>query len=287
MTRRQNKKFNRRQQRRRFSRRRRTSRAVLPPAKSIMGHIWRSVIQAAWDIAQGALSLGALKITSAKSNPVAVAYDCDDGWLLADYWRNRVKGLFREMKVHRITAHYVPYESITAPGEYIFTLCDYGENITPSSMAEAIGSPASVVRKNGMPAKLVWYPTEPDDRNWHIIGDEHKYCTFSLRQMESTYNVDTLDNKNTAQTVGVQGKVVIECEASFRGKPSSPTYNVAYDAPRDSPEQQEYLESIKCLCQKCLRPLLKRMLIPSGSGSSSPFSLASELGNVSLNVSDK
>lgn len=272
--------------RRNAKRRNNYSRSALPPAKTLMGHVMRTVVQTLWDITQGALSSTPISKTSA--NPTNVTQDIDDGWILAQYWINRFKGLFKEIKLHSLVAHFVPYETITAPGEYIFTLCDYGENSTPSSVANAVGMPASVIRKNGSPAKLVWYPTEPEDRNWHVIGDQHKYCSFTLREMEDSYNTDDNPPGNRPRTVGIQGKVVIEANASFRGKPDSPTVqHPLRDSPAGSAEYKQYQQTITCTCRKCIRPFLRdfvNSIRPSMSGTSSPFSVVGEMGRVTLDA---
>lgn len=182
-----------------------------------MGHIMRTVVQAAWDVMQGALQFvhpHGFPTTasdppkpSPKENPTDIYVSCDDGWILAQFWKDRFMGLFKEMKVHRITAHFMPYESITSPGDYIFSLSDYGENSKPTNVNDKFGMSASVIRKNGQPSKLVWFPTEPDDRNWHVIGDGHKYCDFSVQELEPSYNVDIPGGANKKQKVGVQGKI--------------------------------------------------------------------------------
>lgn len=253
-------------------------RSVLPPAKTLMGHILRTVVQTAWDIAQGALSIpdshSALSddshlslsqpILAPAGNPVSWSqWNIDNGWLLAQGWLSRFKGLFKEVKIHKITAHYMPYESITAAGEYAFALWDKDQDAGPNNFSETVGSPASVVRKNGQPARLVWYPTEPDDRNWHQLTDDHIWCSSCLYQAETNYNVDPAIDPNTtlepkAQVVGVEGKVIIDVDASFRGKPVAPA-----------------IDKTICTCRKCLRRIIPHLLATSSSGSTTPFSMVS------------
>lgn len=253
-------------------------RSVLPPAKTLMGHLLRTVVQTAWDIAQGALSIPdshslfnddshillSQPSFAPAGNPVTwTAWNLDNGWLLAQGWLDRFKGLFKEVKVHKITAHYMPYESITAVGEYAFALWDKDQDAGPSSFSETIGTPSSVIRKNGQPARLVWYPTEPDDRNWHQLTDDHIWCSSCLFQAESVYNVDPAYTPGTSvrpnsQIVGVEGKVVIDVDASFRGKPTKPTTGTTI-----------------CTCRKCLRLIIPRLMPTSTSGSTTPFSMVS------------
>lgn len=241
-----------------------------------MGHIMRTVVQTAWDIAQGALSSPdshnrsfdqshlTLKqpIFSVQPNGTSWRqWNIDNGWLLAQGWLSRFKGLFKEFKVHRITAHYMPYEPITSVGEYVFALWDKDQDAGPENFSEAVGAPASVIRKNGQPARLVWYPTEPEDRNWHQLTDDHIYCSSALFQAEDVYNTDPSFAPNAKvqpkqQIVGVEGKIVIDVDASFRGKPVEPKIN----------------SFLRCTCRKCIRPLLGSLLTTSLSGSTTPFS---------------
>lgn len=249
-------------------------RAVLPPAKTLMGHIMRTVVQTAWDIAQGALSISEthnqfndtsfMSLSQPLFTPSANGtsyneWNIDNGWILAQGWLQRFKGLFKEMKVHRITAHYMPYEPITSAGEYIFSMWDKDQDAGPTNFSQCVGNPASVIRKNGQPSRLVWYPTEPEDRNWHQLTDDHIYCSFCIIQAEKAYNVDPAVTPGQtvsprAQIVGVEGKIIIDVEASFRGKPIEP--HVATN----------------CTCRRCIRPLLRNLLSPSKSGSTTPHS---------------
>lgn len=254
------------QRRRRKIRRPRSSRAVLPPARTIMGHIMREVVQTAWDIAQGALSVS----TSTKSpfvsisthTPVAAtdspthwdSGNMNDGWLFAQGWIDRFKGLFREYKVHKITAHYMPYESPMSPREYVFCLWDEGENEGTSSFFSGIGAPASVVRKSGTPSRLVWIPTEPEDRNWHPFGDSHEWCRATVASSEARYR----DAPPGMSQGSVAGKIIIEVDASFRGKPSAPRSS----SPYGSLEFRDYSRSIRCVCSRCLRRLLNSKTLP-------------------------
>lgn len=40
--------------------------------------------------------------------------------------------------------------------------------------------PGTVVRRSGQTAKLVWYPTEPADRNWVLTNGNHNFATLFL-----------------------------------------------------------------------------------------------------------
>lgn len=245
------------QRRRRM--RNQTSRAVLPPAKSIWGHVFRTVIQTAWDIAQGALSInGDLTAPlTAASNPTSwVKKDMDAGWMLAQGWLDKFKAMFNEFKVHRITAHYMPYAPITAMGEYIFTLWDEGQNNPEEKFTflSLLGSPASVVRKSSQPAKLTWVPTEPEDRNWHPFSDGHKWCSASVASAETTYHAEpsqvSTAYRTNAQAANVAGKIIIEADVSARGKPSTNKSNLA---PYGSAEYSAYMNYMRCTCVKCKR----------------------------------
>lgn len=249
---------------------RRNSSHVLPPARTLMGHILRTIVQTAWDITQGALSIphdhfapdrGHIMVST--GNPSNFSATIDNGWLLAQGWLDRFKGLFTEIKVHSIVCHFLPYESITAPGEYAFAVCDYEQDAAPNSFSEMVGMPASVIRKNGTPSKLTWYPTEPDDRNWILLSSTHKWCSTYLWQAEGMYNIEVPVPTRQAPVVyqessGVQGKIVVEVNASFRGKPKKPS--VGYHSPANSDAYREYLKDNPCVCNKCMKLLMKGLL---------------------------
>lgn len=250
-------------------RRSRNNRSVLPPAKTIMGHLMRTVIQTAWDVAQGALKVSRFTqspfvglphvhptpISVPEPNPIYWKLEnMKDSDLFSQGWLDRLKGLFREYKVHSIVAHYMPYAPSTAMGEYCFTLYDEGENDVSTSFSTAIGTPASVVRRTSQPSRLMWYPTEPEDRNWHSFGDAHKWTSATIAAAEAVYHaqpdVPNSDDQSHKEAANIAGKIVIEVDVSARGKPSSTKRAFA---PYGSVEFSEYQELIQCDCRKCLR----------------------------------
>lgn len=235
----------------------------------------RTVIQTAWDIAQGVLTASPTSkspylhepfftpkpATSAENPYNWDSGAIDEGWIFAHGWIDRIKACFAEYKVHKITAHYLPYAPATAMGEYCFTLWDDGENATPSSFVSSIGVPASVVRKLSQPAKLVWYPTEPDDRNWHAFGDKHHWCRSTVYSAESIYqsepDVEVTNTKVYKETANIAGKIIIEADVSARGKPTGP----GVFAPYGSVEYGEWQDRVRCCCTRCTRRLTRQLLL--------------------------
>lgn len=217
----------------------------MPPALTINAHHMRSRIQTAWDISQGS-------ITASKSHYIPGAYTVPTQdpsmwnlinvtlpYLFAHGWLEGLKKLFNQVKVHRITANYVPYAPITDPGEYIFGLWDFKENASPTSFSSLLGTPASVVKKIGQPSRLTWHPTEPDDRNWFELSSLHQFCSVAVYSAEDVYNQDVPAQTSTVdqQHANVAGKIIITVDASFRGKPST-------------------IKGVsQCTCSKCLRAL--------------------------------
>lgn len=190
----------------------RTSR--LPPARGLMANIFRSVVQTAWDVAQGALSG-----VGTSAHPTDVVVDADNGYLLAQGWRTRYAGLFREIKVHKVEAWYMPYAQSTDPGLYTFTISDYGENaISNGAGMAAIGVPGTVCRRMNQTAYACWYPTEPSDREWQLISDDHKWLTYTIKSAETGYWVHADANREAQHQASLAGKVIINTHASFRGK---------------------------------------------------------------------
>lgn len=265
--------------RRRRMQNRRNSRAVLPPARTLMGHILREVVQTAWDVTQGALKASTDTQFFGHKHHVPSLYaesptnwdsgNMNDGWLFSQGWIDRFKGLFREYKVHKITAHYMPYASITSMGDYVFDLWDEGQNAASGSWVEGVGTPASVIRKTGTPSRLVWYPTEPEDRNWHPFGDGHEWCRATLAQAESYYRSEPdikVSDKDRLykEASNVAGKIIIEVDASFRGKSAK---QKSAHAPYGSMEYVQYQRTINCMCKRCLR----KWLITQAASFSPPF----------------
>lgn len=217
----------------------------MPPALTINSHHMRSRIQTAWDISQG--SIAASKSHYAPGTYTVPTQD-PSSWnlinvtlpfLFAHGWLDGLKRLFNQVKVHRVTANYVPYAPITDPGEYIFGLWDFKENASPTSFSSLLGTPASVVKKIGQPSRLTWHPTEPDDRNWFELSSQHQFCSVAVYSAEEVYNQDVPAKTSTVdqQHANIAGKIIITVDASFRGKPS--TINGVS----------------QCTCSKCLRTL--------------------------------
>lgn len=208
-----------------------------PLVRGLMSFFMRTVIQGVWDISQG---------STETPTPVSTwtSGSMDDGWLFPEGWKKRLQYLFSEYRVKKIVAHYVPYAPITTFGEYVFALWDVGMHGFDINPLTLVGTPASTVRKQGEPSTLVWYPTEPDDKNWHPFGDFHKWCTASLASFESTYVTsephDSKKSSTTVQSAQIAGKVIVEVHVHLRGK-SSNTCSV------QSPSM--------CCCRKCLSRL--------------------------------
>lgn len=221
----------------------RRRRSVLPPALTLNSHMMRSRIQTAWDISQGSLSRSVTHYAPALTTPTQdpsswKTINFTSEKIFAHGWLSALRALFNEVKIHRITAHYVPYAPITDPGEYIFGLWDSQENGDPTGFSNLLGTPASVVRKSGQPAKLTWYPTEPEDRNWNPLNSDHQYCSAAIYAAEEFYNQDVPQAKDAntidKQHCNIAGKIIVTVDSSFRGKPSS------------------LKTTSRCTCRKCL-----------------------------------
>lgn len=229
-------------QAKRKSIRRRKPRAVnhprLPPARGIMSNIFRSVVQTAWDIAQGALSSPCNKYTvGGSADPTSVDVDVGFEYLLAQGWRDKYAALFREAKIHKVETWYLPYASVTEPGMYVFNVSDFDENTLSKKVGLSnIGAPGTVVRKMNEVGYRVWYPTEPSDKEWQLISSNHTFLTYVITTVEQGYYVHGDAKKDTVRNTSLAGKIVVNVHASFRGQGGI--------APTD-------LEP--CFCVKCSR----------------------------------
>lgn len=201
-----------------------TTRA-LPSARSILSNVYRTVLQVIWDIA-----------SDAKADAANVHLDINSTTLFGTHsktppYETIYSGAFREFKVHRIDAHYVPFRAANRDGEYCFALADTGEISTQhlSTFYQAVGSPGSVVRKAWQAARLSWFPTESDDRNWHMFKDAHSWCVVGLSSV------------GFASDQNLNGKIIADIHISFRGKPDT------FVADTDL-----LLDLAKCMCRKCI-----------------------------------
>lgn len=224
----------------------------------------RTVIQCVWEVFQGSLKMHPTAPLYHPNNGYSTLTPAPSSWtskitdaqLFNQGWMQRFQGLFHEYKVHRITAHYIPYASIEMPGLYVFSLADASENAELTSAKEAIGMPSSVVRPSRSPAKLNWYPTEPADRNWQTFGDKHEWCFASIYSFEEEYKLTVPQETGATEPevkkidANIAGKIVIEVDASFRGKPKQPTPAKILRSISTSEEPAPH-----CCCKRCLQGL--------------------------------
>lgn len=225
----------------------RKSRNTLPPARGLMANIFRSVVQCAWDVAQGVLSFEGDTV-HASDHPTNVKVDADFGYLLAQDWRQRYSVLFREAKIHKVEAWFMPYASITHPGLYVFNISDIDENkIDNAAGVWNLGAPGSVVRRMNQVGYRVWYPTEPDDRNWFVLSSDHRFLTYAISAAEKAYWEQTSDKSgnplDVKENASIAGKLIVNTHASFRGKG----------------EGTMKIETTTCYCSRCIRIRTKRL----------------------------
>lgn len=211
--------------RQRRSRRERTNN-TLPSARSILSNVYRTVLQVIWNVS-----------STSKADAAIVHYDVNSTTLFGNNtatpgYETIYRGAFREFKVHKIDAHYMPFRGMNRDGEYCFVLADSGELATASlnTFYKSVGAPGSVVRKAWQPSRLTWFPTESDDRNWHVFKDGHNWCVIGLSSV------------GYASDQNLDGKIIADLHISFRGKPDSFTLD-------DDLRQ----EMVRCDCRKCRR----------------------------------
>ncbi len=119
---------------------------------------------------------------------------------------------FDEFKLHALTCRFIPNNAVSATGVYVAVLLDqngFGDLTGGTevgwfrSLASMVGSK---VQHRDRGVTLVWYPTEPDSRNWW------RYQTDSDRNLASLYFCD-----NAKETVELGGCVIITGKISVRG----------------------------------------------------------------------
>lgn len=224
------------------------NRSAMPKVLTIRDHQFRTTIQTCWNVKQGSIKKHEL-------NPIwSHALKIKAVNVLTRFWFNKAKALFQELRVNRIVAHYLPYASYGAMGEYIFVFCDGGQNDLPTGFLQSLGSPASVVRKSYQPSKLVWVPTEPADRNWHPFADGHIFCSLNIASAEVIYRAyppTDLQRRKYIQRANISGRIVIDVDVSFRGNPGVGACCRDYG----TLEYAAFMQFSRCACLKCKRNL--------------------------------
>lgn len=158
--------------------------------------------------------------------------------VLSPHLFDRARALFREMRINKVQATFIPYASHDATGDYQFAVCDGG-------------SPILTVRKTSGAARLIWEPVEPHDQNWHPFSDGHYYCSLVV----ASANVSRADPlgqfvHQQCQGAKLSGRIIVDVSVSFRG-------NCDVDAfcgyRFGTPEFTAFMQFCRCNCSKCAR----------------------------------
>lgn len=245
---------------RRRGRRSRRQSSVLPPTRSITSNYYHTTTQTILDVSQG-------QWQTASYNPSSYSAPALNFFGLFNTWTDRFEGLFHEYKISRITARYIPYAASNQPGSYIFSMSEADENQDEApKFASLIGLPGTVIRKIYQPSKLVWFPTEPSDREWRVIPPSgtatgHIYVNINIASFEDVYHVEQPskidtnvvyekarlpDRAKTAQEADISGKIVLDIQVTFRGSHGPKRTNIW-------PFNSSIAAALfQCNCRRCL-----------------------------------
>lgn len=216
----------------------------MPPSRNLSAGIFRTILQVVWNV-------GYSSDTETSDWNSTITPD----WILSHGVYSAYSSIFTQIKVHRMVARYLPSipENQTA-GTYVFMFTDDDElahgTLTTYTYSGLVGAPGTVVRRAGQTAKLTWYPTEPNDRNWLSIGGKHEYAQIAIQAYAKTFELPDTSSTPSGTPVMhainsmISGVIIVDIDISFRGK-----YNttVANPVPRE------------CECLKCIRLSLRKL----------------------------
>lgn len=216
-----------------------------PRTLTIFSHMMSTILQVTQDIS-GSVSAWSKELTVSG--------------LLSENTLAHYSKVFKQIKIHKLVCHYVPYAPMDTPGEYIFSVTDAGQIETASEFNYMVGAPGTNIRKAWQPSRGIWIPTEPDDRNWMLVSSNHIVALATVVGAESKYTrqfpnyrvagssakagtlTGTLSPSSTDTAVNINGKLITELHCSFRGRPNMKTFDSDLQARIDN-----------CVCSKCCR----------------------------------
>jgi len=118
--------------------------------------------------------------------------------------------IFCEYRVHSVNVYYQSNNAYSDSGSIALNVSDFQENpvITlKTPFSEVSVMPGSIVRKCYQNVSSRWYPTEPDDRNFHSLDDKWNICNIMLR--------------HSTDASKFNGTLIINANVTFRGRKSA------------------------------------------------------------------
>lgn len=115
---------------------------------------------------------------------------------------------YNECRFHSIRVYFQSDFATSADGSICLIVSDYLENVgeIKDQFQDAITYPGAMVRKAWQNISGVWFPTEPDDRNFRPVSDDRGIMTFSLRHSKSDG--------------AFKGRLILNLSVSLRGRAS-------------------------------------------------------------------
>lgn len=117
------------------------------------------------------------------------------------------KTAFAEIKILSLRVYFISNRSMSDSGLVALLVCDSNENINFGSFTDLSIMPGSVVRKCWQSVGSMWYPTEPEDREYQSVTGTHAIADCVV-----------MYNQSGAK---VEGQLIIEARVLFRGRVGS------------------------------------------------------------------
>lgn len=113
---------------------------------------------------------------------------------------------YRELRVHRVRVYWQSDNGTSDSGSVCLVVCDFGENKGEDTLPfdELCTMPGAMVRKVWQNVSNVWFPTEPQDRDFHDVDTNDGVCTVTVRHSKADGRLD--------------GRLLALIDASFRGR---------------------------------------------------------------------
>lgn len=123
---------------------------------------------------------------------------------------------FKEVKIQKVKIWVIPSLGTASSGIYTLCVAPKSEVNGKDNFNGLSQTPGSITRKVFQTAHAMYYPTEPDERNW-----------FSVTLTKQLFTVQVictgLDQTNSVKQPSMQYQIVCDAHVRLRGRASSIT----------------------------------------------------------------
>lgn len=118
---------------------------------------------------------------------------------------------FKEVKIGRVRVWVTPTLSTSSAGVYTLCVCPKAEIDPKTDFAGLSATPGCITRKVFQTSHAVYYPTEPDERNWFMLGDSKHLFVVGLM-------CTGLDKTNGVDQTKMKYMITCDAHVRFRGR---------------------------------------------------------------------